>query len=269
MYVQVLVKREARMELIRYDEMKKTWYQIARNSNGNIPPSFELEVYKKLLNLFHVGSFYYYIVNIASVEMEFVSDTVEGVLGFRPDEFSVERIFENIHPEDKQRFVDHERQVTTFFNQLPPEKVLKYKVSYDYRLKCADGSYKWILMQTVTVQTNEQGAVIRVLGVQTDITHMKTDNRPSGLSFLGLEGEPSFYNVPIESTVFIPTKKIFTKREAEVLKLIVNGLTSFEIADLLCISMYTVNSHRKNILRKSGCGTPNELVSKAIREGWV
>jgi len=249
--------------------MKKTWYQIARNQDGNIPPSFELEVYKKILNLFHIGNYYYYICNIASVEMEFVSDTVFSVLGIRPEEHSVQGIFENIHPEDRGRFIAHEGKVTEFFNQLPAEKVLKYKVSYDYRLKCADGSYKWILQQITTIQSGEDGAVIRVLGVHTDITHLKTNNQPSGLSFLGLEGEPSFHNVPVQSTIFLPSKEIFSRREKEILHLIVSGLTSKEIADNLYISHHTVNSHRKNILKKTGCSTPNELVAKAIKEGWV
>lgn len=58
------------MEIVKFDEMKKTWHQIARNNDGSIAPNFELEVYKKMLHVFHPGDFNYYIVNIASVEME-------------------------------------------------------------------------------------------------------------------------------------------------------------------------------------------------------
>ena len=159
----------------------------------------------------------------------------------------------------------YEQQVTAFFNALPPDKVLKYKVSYDYRLRCADGSYKWILMQTITIQSDEKGSVIRVLGIQTDISHMKVDTIPSGLSFIGLDGEPSFYN-----TVGQNTKQVlFTKRERQILELIITGKTTCEIADLLNISMHTVNTHRKNIMAKSDCKSLVELGSKAIREGWI
>ncbi|MCQ2297691.1 MAG: response regulator transcription factor [Bacteroidales bacterium] len=41
-------------------------------------------------------------------------------------------------------------------------------------------------------------------------------------------------------------------REMDVLTLIAQGLSSKEIADRLCISIHTVNSHRKNITRKTG-----------------
>ncbi len=257
------------MDIITFDEMKKTWHQIARKHTGNIPPNFELEVYKKMLGIFHVGEFYYYIVNIPQVKMEFVSDKIFQIIGIAPTDFTAEYIFDNIHPEDRSRFANYERKVTEFFNNLPPTKALKYKVSYDYRLRCADGSYKWILMQTVTIQSDENGSVIRVLGVQTDITHLKTNNISSGLSFLGLDGEPSYYNVPINSLLLLPEKALFSKREKEVLQLVLSGKSTSEIAVILSLSIHTINSHRKHILSKSGCSSLAELGSKSIVEGWI
>lgn len=58
-------------------------------------------------------------------------------------------------------------------------------------------------------------------------------------------------------------------REVEVLRLISEGLTSSEIADKLFISVHTVKTHRKNILRKSGqSGTP-DLIAWAMNEGII
>lgn len=58
-------------------------------------------------------------------------------------------------------------------------------------------------------------------------------------------------------------------REVEVLRLISEGLTSSEIADKLFISVHTVKTHRKNILRKSGqSGTPG-LIAWAMNEGII
>lgn len=264
-------EKQVIMEVIRFDEMKKTWHQIARHHDGAVLPSFELELYRKMLDIFHVGDFYYYILNIAQVEMEFVSDTVQKVMGIAPEHFTVEFIFDNIHPDDKDRFIAYEQKVTAFFNSLSPEKVMKYKVSYDYRLRSADGSYRWILMQTITIQSNEEGAVIRVLGVQTDITHLKTDHTGSGLSFLGMEGEPSFYNVSVapSTKALIPSGNLFSRRETEILNLILAGKSSVEIAAMLHLSIHTINTHRKNIFSKSDCKTLVELGAKAIKEGWL
>jgi DNA-binding CsgD family transcriptional regulator len=41
-----------------------------------------------------------------------------------------------------------------------------------------------------------------------------------------------------------------TKREMEIIKLLALEKSSQEIADLLFLSVYTVNTHRKNILQK-------------------
>lgn len=257
------------MELIKFDEMKNIWRQIAKHKSGEIPPAFELEVYNKLLNLFHVGDYYYYIVNLAKVNIEMVSDQVKDVLLFdTPEEFTVEYIYHNLHPEDLPRFVLFERKVTEFFNNLPLSKIMKYKVSYDYRLRCMDGSYKWILMQTTTIQTDEDGAVIRVLGVQTDITHIKSNNKASGLSFIGLDGEISYYDVPTFRDNN-SSELLFTIREKQVLQLVLSGKSSREISDLLFLSKHTVDSHRKKIFSKSGCTSLAELGAKAIKEGWL
>lgn len=43
-----------------------------------------------------------------------------------------------------------------------------------------------------------------------------------------------------------------SEREREVLIAVAQGLSSKEIADRLCISIHTVNSHRKNITHKTG-----------------
>lgn len=257
------------MEIIKFDEMKKTWHQIAKNHKGETPSSFELEVYKKLLGLFHVGNYYYYIFNAGTANIEFTSEQFTGILGYPSDMFNVDWIFDNIHPDDRPRFAAYEHTVTDFFNNLSPEKILKYKVSYDYRLRCKDGSYKWFLQQVITIQSDENGSVIRVLGVHTDITHLKTDDTGSGLSFLGLDGEPSFYNVSINELVLLPGNELFSKREKEVLQLVLAGKTTSEIAELLSVSIHTINSHRKSIFSKSECKSLVELGSKSVREGWV
>ena len=257
------------MEIVKFDEMKKTWSEIAKNHKGDIQPNFELEVYKKMLEVFHVGNFYYYIFNVATAGMEFVSNTIHNILGINPEDFSAEYIFEYIHSDDLNRFAAHEKEVTRFFGDLTPEEVLRYKVSYDYRLRCADGTYKWILMQTLTLQSDEQGSVIRVLGVQTDITHLKTEDKPSGLSFIGLNGAPSYYNVQVGGDVLLSSKEPFSKREKEVLQLVLSGKNSHEIADILSLSVHTVNSHRKNIFAKSDCKSLAELGYKAVKMGWL
>ena len=65
-----------------------------------------------------------------------------------------------------------------------------------------------------------------------------------------------------------PVERLST-REREVLKLIAEGKTSKEIADLLYISVRTVENHRANITKKLGLKRTADLVKYAIRKGYT
>ena len=60
-----------------------------------------------------------------------------------------------------------------------------------------------------------------------------------------------------------------TNREREVLKLVAEGCTSQEIADLLCVSVKTVLSHRTKIMEKLDIHNRAQLVKYAIRKGLI
>nr|MBB4662040.1 DNA-binding NarL/FixJ family response regulator [Conexibacter arvalis] len=60
-----------------------------------------------------------------------------------------------------------------------------------------------------------------------------------------------------------------TPRESEIVKLVAEGNTSREIADLLVISEKTVDRHRANILEKLGMRDRVDLTRYAIRRGLV
>ena len=58
-------------------------------------------------------------------------------------------------------------------------------------------------------------------------------------------------------------------REFEVLQLITKGKTTTKIADELHVSVHTINSHRKSILKKLGLKSPAELIVYALESGMV
>ena len=60
-----------------------------------------------------------------------------------------------------------------------------------------------------------------------------------------------------------------SKREQEVLELISKGFSSQSIGKSLYISKHTVETHRKNILRKLDFNTSTELVKFAVQQGLV
>lgn len=253
------------MKKSSFDHIKQTWREVARY-NRNDDFSFELEVHKKLLNAFHVGDYYFYVFNCATAELEYVSDRVVAILGMdSPDQLSAEYLVNNMHPDDRPYFFEFESRVVDFLKTLGPERILKYKMAYDYRVRSTKGDYVRVLQQSVTIQTDDLGSVIRTLGVHTNISHLKKDGPPS-LSFIGLEGEPSFHDVGRGLLAGQSGIAALTKREAEILQLLIKGNTSKQIAALLSISKLTADRHRKNMLQKMNCRSTTELAIKMMQQ---
>jgi DNA-binding NarL/FixJ family response regulator len=65
----------------------------------------------------------------------------------------------------------------------------------------------------------------------------------------------------------LPTE--LSRREGEILTLITKGFRTSDIADHLHVSIHTINSHRKNILKKLNLKSPAELIVFAIESGLV
>jgi len=63
--------------------------------------------------------------------------------------------------------------------------------------------------------------------------------------------------------------KQLSNREREVFQLIAEGHSTRQIADMLCVSISTVKSHRAKIMEKLGIDTPVKLIHFAIQLGLV
>lgn len=246
-------------------ELQKIWSSVAK-SDVYIAPNYSLEYIKRIVDIFSVGEYYYLIFNLATSTIEYVQDNVTKVLGCSPEKFTTEYSIENIHPDDIPFFLNIENTAMKFFSQFSPEKLMKYKIRYDYRIKHTNGKYVRILQQIYTIQTSPEGGALRVLDIHTDITHLKPTGRPV-LSFIGLDGEPSYIDVEIQ-TAFKPSKEILTKREKEILRNLIDGHNSKSLSDKLFLSVETINTHRRNILRKTKTKNTTEVITKAIKEGW-
>ena len=60
-----------------------------------------------------------------------------------------------------------------------------------------------------------------------------------------------------------------TARERDVLKLIAEGYTTQQVADMLVVSPKTVEGHRTNLMAKLGLRNRVELVKYAVRKGII
>ncbi|MCC3154981.1 response regulator transcription factor [Hymenobacter sp. BT770] len=60
-----------------------------------------------------------------------------------------------------------------------------------------------------------------------------------------------------------------SRRELEVLRLVADGFTNQEMADLLFTSKRTIETHRQNIITKTGAKNTASLIRLAISEGLI
>lgn len=83
-------------------------------------------------------------------------------------------------------------------------------------------------------------------------------------------------NILVEETIehqeyvnYIDDNEILTGREKEILQYIVDELSVKEIADKLCISQRTAETHKRNIMEKLGTKTTLGLVKKVIMKNLL
>lgn len=250
-------------------KIKQAWEptKVAKPINTEL----YLGIIDQVAKLFSAGSFYYYILNFDTLQMDYVDDKIESVLGLEVKDWSLDKMFECMHPEDLEQMHNKEAKIVDFIlNQIPAKDIGDYKVVYLVRMRHVNGSYKTILQQSKALTFSEDGKVQQVLGIHTDLTYLNIhiDHK---ISFIG-DKCPSYYSLSTDDTyrkLEDTLHTTFTPREKEILIYISQGKTFGEIAHILSISPHTINTHKKNILKKTDSNNTTELVARCIREGVI
>lgn len=230
-----------------------------------------VDMVDQIASLFSPGNYYYFILNFETYTLDYISEGVRAVLGVDPKDFSIESFLELMHPDDIQKMHEKEKFVLDFkLNHIPKEDITKYKTVYLMRFQLKDGTYKTILHQAKALNISDDGKLFQVLSIHTDVTYLnpRIDHK---ISFISNE-RPSFYSLDTGNGFeFIESnfKTMFTKREKEVIIKLSKGNDFNEIAELLFVSPHTINTHKRNILKKSGCKNTAELITKCIQEGII
>ena len=238
-----------------------------------------LEIIDQVASLFAPGSFYYFVLNFENIGMDFVSDSIKDVLGIEPKEFSMKKAFELMHPEDLAKMNEKETVIVDFLlKEIPIEDLFLYKTVYTVRMKHKKGNYKTILHQFQVLNASDDGKIQKTLCIHTDITYLNIPVNHK-LSFISTKRPSRYYScesgcyaleneniLNLEKDCF---KDIFYKREKEIVKLMAKGIKYNEIAKIIFVSPHTINAHKKNILRKSGCKNTPELIARCYVEGLI
>jgi DNA-binding CsgD family transcriptional regulator len=177
----------------------------------------------------------------------------ENVLGYTDDEMSLPLLFDSFHPEDEETVTKVIRE-SILHTIKDPSHGKSNSLYLKYRRRKKDGTYVTIMSQSHLYDLDTEGNRMKSVTKLTDIT-FADDFTNVSFSFKAKGIDEAVFEQKIHKAYL----NFFTKREYDVINAMCKGGTNHEIADELCISEHTVATHRKNILKKSGCHSVDEL----------
>jgi len=170
-----------------------------------------------------------------------------------------------VHPEDVEDLILLSSTAVETGRALSPKELQGLIFVVDYRVRKENGEYIRILRQSSPIESNNKLGMITNLSLCTDISNIKLNGSVSWRCEGGsqrvfeelLEKNRAYFNKKTKSSEL-------SFREQQILALISKGMKSQQIAEKLFISVHTVNTHRRNMLKKYKVKTLAELMMKVL-----
>lgn len=246
------------------EEFKRLWTKqpIQEEIDEEAFASLKLQGIPKILD---IGSYAVLVINYKSMEYEFVSGSMSNLAG-QPASTLLRGGFDYlysdvVHPDDQHGFIYVYKTAMKHLMKIAPSKQLETRFAFDFRLLKPTGETVRVLQNSRVLQASATGKPILEVAMLTDITFWKqTTNMALSIT------EPNKKN---KLWVYKHQKGMvnavsISKTELKVLRLFAQGLTNTEVSKELSVSLHTVNTHRKNLIRKTGFNKINELVNYSI-----
>lgn len=207
-----------------------------------------------------------FVVDVYKCRYAYASSDFVDLLGYDSDKIAtLERqgdyLESRIHPDDRSQLAALQVQLSRFIYSLPLEQRNNYSNIYSFRVLNARQQYTRVVSRQQVLEPDRKGKAWLIIG-NMSISPDQKESDTVDCTVLNLKNGEMFS----PSLSSCPTICL-TQRETEILRLIRKGLLSKEIADILCISIHTVNIHRQNLLRKLEVQNSIEAIQKGIELG--
>jgi DNA-binding CsgD family transcriptional regulator len=207
---------------------------------------------------------FFYIADLIQVKVIYSSKRCKEMIGIEPSDLTLYHLFEATHPQDMQRNSLGRAKVLKMAHDLfVDEKGFKI-ISTNFKVKNQAGYFAELLMQLYLFYSTIPYKSAYLLKIHTGIDRFKKIKH--GYHYY-LGEDLSYFRYPDED--LLQTGNIFSDREFEILRLVESGLSSEQIADKLFLSLHTVNTHRRNILKKTGKAHISELIYDLTERGLL
>lgn len=229
-----------------------------RNIDPDDPLMLELEAGMVKNNQF------FYVADVINLEIIFTSKGSTQMIGVEPKDLSLGHFMEATHPDDLQRLSTGRVKLIKKAQDLFISGEEFTILSSNFRIKNGLGEYSNILTQNYLFYRSVPIKTVYLLKVHTNIDWC-TKIKHGYHYYIG--NDMSYFRYPDKKMML--EGNIFTKREFEIIKLIEQGLNTEEIAGELFLSIYTVHTHRRNILKKTDKTSISDLIYDLKERGFL
>lgn len=207
---------------------------------------------------------FFFIGDLLKMHIIYTSKKSIQMIGIVPEEVTPYHFREAVHPDDALRLGLGTAQLFKLSNQLLIERNGETLLSTNFRMRNSIGYYSNVLVQCYLFYRDSPVKTVYILQIQTDIENVKKIKYDYHY-YVG--NDLSYLRYPDEELLEIGNP--LTDREFEIVKLIEAGLSSEKIAEQLFLSVHTINTHRGNILSKTGFNTISELIIDYQKRGLI
>ena len=197
---------------------------------------------------------FFHVANLIQAKITWASKRCEQMMGIKPEDLDAYHFMEATHPDDVYKHTLGRSKMFNLANDLFAAQKGSAFLSINLRIRNAQGEYPDLLFQLYFMYS-EQFRTVFLFQVHTNIDSFK--KRKHGYHYY-VGNDFSKFRYPDEELLAIGNP--LSDREFEIVRLIESGLNSEEIAEKLFLSVHTVNTHRRNILEKTGKPTMAELI---------
>jgi hypothetical protein len=250
------------MDYSPYDlflEFKKTYSPVGFiGIDRRDPLIVSLEEMMKLNNQFLA------VFDMIRMKNEFASQGSIQLIGIKPDDLTSYHFKEATHPDDLKR---HELGLVKLFkmaHELFVAKKGEQLMSENLRKRNITGNYSNQLIQCYLFYCRVPYDTVYNIHINTDISWCKKIKH--GFHYY-VGNDLSYFRYPDEELLM--TGNILTDREFEIIKLIHSGLNSDQISEKLFLSKYTIDTHRRNILGKTGKAHLSDVIYDLKEQGLL
>ncbi len=207
---------------------------------------------------------FFYIGDLLNINIIYSSKRTKQMMGVDPDKLTLYHLFEATHPDDKKRNSLGRATLLKFAHELYiAEKGCKL-MSSNLRIRNPEGEYSDLLMQLYLYYSTIPYKSVFLLKIHTNIDWFKKIKHGYHY-YLGED----FSKLRYPDDELLMMGNVFSRREFEIIKLIEQGFSSEQISDKLFLSLHTINTHRRNIIHKTGKAAISDVIYDLLERGLL